>query len=796
MGVQIEGGFYSENGGNYDISIYNDSFVGSSESVTVTGLEIMYESPDDEILEPLKASRCSFRFLNNSAAVDTFITNLVNGKEDQFKIVVEKQNDLFWCGVVLIDQVSFEDKPKARVVEITAIDGIGRLQEIEFDYNTSDTNTMLKYIYECLEYNDLSQYWGVNDAYFKESCDVYDTQMTNTGTSYSPLLQTRFSRFLLLTDEVTGERVVTRTLTSGATARITLPTYRPLMCSDVLRAILQITCCRMFMSDGVYYIQQIHNFSASSYNERSIKKDLTVASYQTVSHRIEEGTDVIREGNCRWTYLAPLQQTRLDSIPISTLAQSGGGILTLDNTGSKIQEVQLGTLKGGSGSGKSLKIRLSFNVPFTGSSLPTIMEMSLNIEAGSYRLYSTPQKPDIVKWTTTGTDRVTRQFTYRDLAKTSEIIYIDIDTPEMPFASEANCELSVEWSSLGTWAGSNFIKIHPIQISLLTDGELIQESQYVVINQNATDVKQYSKVIDYGIPLLNDYSLGLSSQNTFEVNSTGSTWVFSDVWNAGYSSNESLVKTLCLEAMSLQNIAVEVLQGTIKVPKSLVGVVPHTPLFWQTYYYGSDTYFMNGGTLNCVTDEFTGSYVQYVQTKTSLSIVENNGDGVAYDRNIKIGTPKKDAFDPDKWTRNAMYTIVNKQLSTLDGSISTSGGAITSLAVTSLDRKLYVDDQIIIVHPVNNRIMDTFVLSADAVASAVSISVDSKTPSEDLPDGALIMFNEQTIKDSGIFRTTNSSTPPAGGFGGDGAIQIGLSDGNLYYQSNGDTYIVSGIIKT
>lgn len=788
MSEQLLGGFYSENGGNYDIQILNENFVGSSKNIKTNNLKITYESEGDQILESLKASRCEFSFINDSDEVDAFINALVNGVEDDFHLVVNKQNDLFWCGVILADQISFEDKPKPRIVTITAIDGIGRLADIEFDYSAADQNTMLKYIYEALEYNNLSQYWGVNDAYFEESCEFYDTQMNNTGTQYSPLLQTRFERTLFLTDEVNGSKKINRTVAGFGQYSITLPTYTPVTCAQVLDEILKINSCRMFLSEGSYYIQQVRNFNNSTYNERSIKKDLTVLSYQNASHRLTEATDVKRLGDCIWTYFPPLQEVRLNSVPRNTLAQGGSDIQILDQSTTPIaQTVQLGTLRGGSGSGKTLRILIQVQVSVL-SSLNNSVTVEANLTAGSYRLKSTSAKPDIVEWTTNATDRVTRGFDpYIDNTST---LYIDIETPEFPSAKEDNCTLSIEYTGVN-FDTSDSMKIYPPELILLEDGVQVQEGQYSVYN-----LINNSVIIDYGQPLLNDFTLGFSSKNSFEVNSTGSTWVNSGNWDAGYSADVSLVETRCLETMSLQDKAVEVLQGSIKVPESYIGVgTPYAPMFHLTYYYDSKTFVFNGGTLNCLTDTFTGEWFRSIQNKTGWSIQQDDGDGEVYNKDIKVGVPKKKVFSNDHWTKQAMFSLVNKQLATIDTDIPNSG-AITTISITSLDRDLYDGDVVSVLHPVNMRVMDTFTLSADANSGDVELDVTSQTPTDDIPAGALIVFNAQTIRDSGVFRTTSSSTPPAGGFAGDGALMVHLTDGKLYYQSGGETYEVPGILKT
>jgi len=172
MGVQLNSEWKSDNGTTYKVEVYNESFVGTLETVVTSDFSIDYESQLDPLMTNLKASRGIWEFQNQTTAVDTFLTNLSAGAEDQFKMVVYMDAVRYWVGVVIVDQMSYDDMSKPRSLRLTAIDGIGRLADIDFDFATDGTkaaqNSLLKYIYECLEYNDLSQYWSASDIYFRD----------------------------------------------------------------------------------------------------------------------------------------------------------------------------------------------------------------------------------------------------------------------------------------------------------------------------------------------------------------------------------------------------------------------------------------------------------------------------------------------------------------------------------------------------------------------------------------------------------------------------------------------------
>jgi len=219
------------------------------------------------------------------------------------------------------------------------------------------------------------------------------------------------------------------------------------------------------------------------------------------------------------------------------------------------------------------------------------------------------------------------------------------------------------------------------------------------------------------------------------------------------------------------------------------------------YYYDSNSYVFNGGTMNCNRDELNGEWFEFTQDKSGLSIVSNDTDGYIYKGDDKVGLPKKGTYDPKKYNRDAMFTLINKTLANTDTAYTVSGGAITSISIDSLDRDIYEDDVIEIVHPVTLRSMDSFTLSADATSSATSLSVVSQTPAEDLPAGCLVMFDfQKTIESGGLIRGTDivtleTTVPTSGGFGIGNVIR-NPGDGHLYYSDGTDTYKITGTTVT
>jgi hypothetical protein len=221
-------------------------------------------------------------------------------------------------------------------------------------------------------------------------------------------------------------------------------------------------------------------------------------------------------------------------------------------------------------------------------------------------------------------------------------------------------------------------------------------------------------------------------------------------------------------------------------------VKPH-----YSYYYDSQEYVFNGGTMNCNRDELNGEWVEVNHSTSGVSIVAEDGDGWVYRGDDKVGLPKKKSNGDVTYNRDAMLTLINKTLATVDTDYDVSGGAITSISIDDLDRDIYENDIIEIVHPVTLRSMDSFTLSANATGGATLLSVVSQTPAEDLPAGCLVMFDfQKTVESGGLIRgtdvvTVETTVPESGGFGIGNVIR-NPGDGNLYYSDGSSTYKLIG----
>lgn len=715
----------SSNGTEWKVDLWDESYVGSVVTVTAQDLTIRWDDVDDAILEPIKASRASWTFYNNSNDVDTFIAAFASGTERRFKMRIYKGGTQYWVGCCLMDVATWENMPKPRAVTITAIDGLGRLEDVQYT-NFNVQYTLYEYITECLSKNDLAQFWGATETYIKESCTFYDTLMTTTGTVYSPLKLTRCAGNLFLKQQ--------NKTTEGDDPMEDVG----ISCADVIRNILQLYCCRIMHVNGVYYIQQINNFETSSYVERTIYKDATVSAHSTISHRQTENTDVNMLGSGIWSYLPPLQRVLVTQWPQPTAAIASTGyqfLTSAHNYGTALTtSIDLGTVRAGTGSGKSMKLIMKFVDLSEHSYGERDIYLEISFTVGSYTLEGLATAPDALTWKS-GSYLVKRIIKPWDIA---EGIYVmEIITPEILTTGTATIVIDAEFikhqgSSYSTAAlaaptttGHNGrIHILPMEVRMLLDKEEISPTIYEVVNSVAVN----SVEINYGKLTFNDGGQ-LTSKSVLEVYN-GTTWVQSGVIEAGYSTDVTLSKTLCLETMAMQKTPVLRFDGALVVNEALGTGVADPSMTW---YYDTFTFFFNGGELRTVTDEVHGQWVRCLVAKSGLSINE--------DFSIK-----KDLLDNLGPKKIKDYVIDHIHRSTLGTILTNASGGTTSLTTTPIvNSHILADDTIYILHPNTFRTVETFVVTADVITSDTSIPVTLKTPAETLYAGYIIVHGEYNI---------------------------------------------------
>ena len=126
--------FLGEAGSEYKIEIYwrdqSTGLVMPNEFNTFSpGFTISYQSTgDDELNAYVVGSECVVHWMVENATQRTFLEYLISTDEDQYVLVIRKNDDLFWVGYIEYEGGTFEDQYYPYEYQLKAHDALGRLQ--------------------------------------------------------------------------------------------------------------------------------------------------------------------------------------------------------------------------------------------------------------------------------------------------------------------------------------------------------------------------------------------------------------------------------------------------------------------------------------------------------------------------------------------------------------------------------------------------------------------------------------------------------------------------------------------
>ena len=182
------------------------------------GFVLTYETEDDNRFTGLIPSKCDFSFFitdssggGTPANINTIVDSIRTSDYKRWQLKIEAgANDssysLFWVGNLLNDINAEDDISLPRKVTLTAICGLGALENIPFNeevsYDFQSKYTAYRYIYNSLTTDiDTDNNWGTSDIYIKTIVDWTNATMTRAvGNDPLNLSQFRASAYAPVDD--------------------------------------------------------------------------------------------------------------------------------------------------------------------------------------------------------------------------------------------------------------------------------------------------------------------------------------------------------------------------------------------------------------------------------------------------------------------------------------------------------------------------------------------------------------------------------------------------------------------
>jgi hypothetical protein len=739
MGVRIRYEFTSEfDGVQWQCDIHDSDYAAAINTASGNGFQITYNGNGDAPLANIKGSSCRLNLIwrEDDAFYTGFINDLKGANEHEFALVIYKDSSLYWVGNITGDSLSWGNENTGRELTIDAIDGLGRLRDMNYDgilpsvaEEMTDTKQVFEVLLDLLSINELDQFWGVSDPYIE-----FEPHWA-LNTSYKDWLD-RLSvpRLLFLDREEEEERV----------------NDEPKSAYECLEIILTHLNMRIIHSDGRYWLQQVMGMSGANAATRYTyyKGNTPVSSSPwkwwqssatTVARNAAVGTDVEVLSGGKFSYFQGLQKVEI-KVPDVYFAyrdiQNTYATKKLEPAYCPMNEVtNIGIIKGGTGTGNRLRIMYSIRInrfhPLVNISNKYFLRVRTKVVAGSYRLWDNGvNNATNLSWTTTDTSHSV--YIDRDLNGGHDDQFILFETPEIPF-SATDVDLDVTYDIIDRNTGTSYAmspvllkgEIEAFDVTYLSGDDVIRRSKIVTPNPTITD---YENNTTYNHPdyLLDDVGL-VTNQNAFQLNTTTTTYVDVTAVDSGHSTDRVISETIAQDAMSLQIYPIQVYEGAI--------TGSYEP--YKTFEYDSNYYVFNGGTFDAKNDEWN---CQWWQSSPELGTVGNpdrdNGRGWTYDGDDRVRPFQQ---GPTQWDH---YGDVKDVFygETIGGSGGSYGDALTTLTINSATESLFKNgDELLILNPDTLELLEEVTLTSDVDATDTSISFSSVTLGNNIPPDSVIL---------------------------------------------------------
>lgn len=743
--------FKSSKGIQYEIQVLDAEYTGTPIEFRSgpSGFVIDWEGDRESKNAAICPSRCKFEMMVEGPEHEQFIFDLTTSTESRFEIEIRNLTTakMHWIGYVSPSISAIEDISYPYSFEVTAADGLGSLQFIDFaqsDGTPYGTLSVLEHVNNILAKKGIySGHFGPLDIFIRTSVNWYNTIHGTPDLVHDPLKFTRFS------GTVYSERTEARK-------------YKHSNCLEVLTDIIGSWGARLYFSAGCFFIDQINErLNPGDYTERryNISGGLLSAAATNYSRGISQTSAGARLAGGKFDFLQSLQKTEvaykhntgidiakgLTKVWGTEFGDNGevfmgsfaafdvhrikfNGLIKLDVTTDLNGYFHLKIkfkvrLHATSGNDYYLKRDPVWTVdPVTGLGYWAAGAMSWETTANYCYFFQ--------KYWQFGNNTVDLPFSILlPLPSEGGDVYIDFIDP-VEFDSPFSTPVINNWE-LTELAGTVLVA------TPLTETELT----YTATNPNDVGSETYKREVKTGAALKS------WTQGRLLMSPAGVTWESSE---AGWYRNDGGTPDDLAFGQLLAN---ELLFGQIKPVMKYKGTLYGDNLGFHILWSDPDSrnwIFLNGSQ-NAAMDEFSGEFVGRNYAKTgipgvqitgyapSISTPAQTGSGAGVDPYFELQAPQ--------WPVTTLYGLI----ADTKVSAAINPGLVTSIPVSpALAAGVFTAGQVIKIADPNTGFTDTLTVTATNAAGATSISVTG-TLSSGYPLGSI-------IKNIGIVNNSNTGT--------------------------------------
>ena len=780
-------------------------------------LKTEWKGEGDEILGSIKSSSTSVTFSNDDRYFDRFFEQYQITQDNKLKLLVYRYTtdwELDWAGIIVMDLVQWSNIDKPRPYTFKAIDGFDALKKYEFTQTTLSVNKIQSNIFEILDILGLKQFWGASDAYIRESIEYQSKVLeATTTTDDSPLDYTYIPDNLFIGD-------------TNETPTQFISYY------DALRGLMDLFSCRIYIAKGVYWIQQVRNFDASSIKYREYLKDGTYTD-DTYSHQKSVGNSGSEDLNIlaggTFGYFAGAYRTRLEAkqhiegkLPIDFMSIKSHTLSSIDQNPNE-REVNIGTIKGNGIENirVSMRLRTERGEPF--NNLPNFScQVDVEIFTNEYKLHGVGNAPHINgEWKNSLVSSPNSKMT-KIVKNTNGQTFLVFNTPSIDFDGDFTLRITPNYIG-----ADDFVNDDPSQIystAFIIDRIQVRfpEEQKTDNNKMTLEVENpsgfFTKEIELDPLLIVDSALKTSTLAKIQIdenynNTQSFSLVESTNWLCDFDQIDPFLSyARVLEAMSLQTKPLE------KISTGLVG--DYYP--FNSIAYNDKVYVFSGCTRNYEMDQIDGEWFEQISARQDV-VIKKIGDvvdkeDVVDDRDMEsANTTNKIYRGVEELTpmlnSSDTYTVFQKNRVVDDGGVFEGvdyverffpdNHVVQQINIPPYEgNRIYEGDVISVVNSNNNNETDFFVVTADVELGAEFISVVQKETTYPISEGDIPVFKKGEVTESNkvradLFQMKGNALPPTSESGGGGDYfkngEFMFYERHIYWRDqNGDYHTIQG----
>ena len=598
MGIRLKSAFRSLNDDYYKIEIHDSAYSAPAIDVSVggDGFTLTHDGETDAVYSTIVGSSVALTIYNDSSAVDSFRTGLLNAQDKQFSMRIERakkpalqfkdrvesdggtfeayscvesainalggteepdpaEYEVFWLGYITQDLIEEADESKPRAIKITAADGISLLSTFDYEFGLAQSfsKDMRQIVCDILDDSGIADLFESTETMLTTVVNWYADEHTYSASS-DPMTLTKFDLKAFTTWSSGASRQYTNAL-------------------QVIREMAVIMGARFYFSNGSFRFEQIGERDNTTIREFYYLNDNSAnGNADIILDTTVDQQSTHRMGGT-FRYLPAVKRVNLRQQKLAAFNLIGGQVQF------PADEIDVGIVPSANNGRVLLQMRSVFqtiiNTPLVGTATP-VFAVTIRLEPsdGTADQYWTNQLVSgfvsfgVGSWgTTLGTYKCAANTVGRQTSSTTHSVH-QLATGPLPKDGELYIDITIlgfydaQGSSTSFFTGGNSFNwnVYLNSARFENDNDPADIVETIFTSTNTSPNIGSNIAVDMTTTRLGDGPGAAGSLYAY----TGSVWTQSTGWRIGDDGTFIDVAELATkEVLALQNNVVRRFEGTI-----------------------------------------------------------------------------------------------------------------------------------------------------------------------------------------------------------------------------------------